>query len=108
MRSGRSLLGDGGAGNGNKNKHANNNKGGGGNGGGDGDSFVSRISEYFMRWKVRPDVVLRGRHENKSKGALSAFWQARFESKLNESSRAVVAAVVPTGSKGTTSQKCPE
>ncbi|CBJ29691.1 hypothetical protein Esi_0159_0011 [Ectocarpus siliculosus] len=28
-----------------------------------------------MKWKVRPDVVLRGRHENKSKGALSAFWQ---------------------------------
>ncbi|CAN0422821.1 unnamed protein product [Pylaiella littoralis] len=28
-----------------------------------------------MRWKVRPDIVLRGRHENKSKGALSAFWQ---------------------------------
>lgn len=50
--------------------------GGGGGSGGDGDSFVSRISEYFMRWKVRPDVVLRGRHENKSKGALSAFWQA--------------------------------
>lgn len=75
MRSGRPLLGDGGSGNSNKNKH-NSNSGGGGNGG-DGDSFVSRISEYFMRWKVRPDVVLRGRHENKSKGALSAFWQAR-------------------------------
>eukprot|EP00752_Nemacystus_decipiens_P006072 g5480.t1 len=73
MRSGRPLLGDGGAGHGNKNKH-NTNNGGGGNAG-DGDSFVSRISEYFMRWKVRPDVVLRGRHENKSKGALSAFWQ---------------------------------
>lgn len=78
MRSGRPLLGDGGAGNGNKNKHNSNSGGGGGNSGngGDGDSFVSRISEYFMRWKVRPDVVLRGRHENKSKGALSAFWQA--------------------------------
>lgn len=72
MRSGRPLLEDGGAGSGSKNKHN-----GGGGGGGDGDSFVSRISEYFMRWKVRPDVVLRGRHENKSKGALSAFWQAR-------------------------------
>eukprot|EP00903_Cladosiphon_okamuranus_P014466 g13421.t1 len=76
MRSGRPLLGDGGAGNVSKNKHNNNdNTGGGGGNGGDGDSFVSRISEYFMRWKVRPDVVLRGRHENKSKGALSAFWQ---------------------------------
>lgn len=107
MRSGRSLLGDGGAGNGNKNKHANN-KGGGGNGG-DGDSFVSRISEYFMRWKVRPDVVLRGRHENKSKGALSAFWQARFESKLNESSRAVVAAVVSSNRiERDDKSKCPE
>lgn len=42
---------------------------------GEGDSFVRRISEMFMKWKVRPDVVLRGRHENKSKGALSAFWQ---------------------------------
>lgn len=51
---------------------------GNGNGGGNGgdDSFVKRISEMFMKWKVRPDVVLRGRHENKSKGALSAFWQA--------------------------------
>ena len=81
MRSGRPLLGDGGAGNVNKNKHNNNNNNnnnGGGNGG-DGGSFVSRISEYFMRWKVRPDVVLRGRHENKSKGALSAFWQARYD-----------------------------
>lgn len=75
MRSGRPLLGDGSAGSGHKNKH-NNNHAGGGNGG-ENDSFVSRISEYFMRWKVRPDVVLRGRHENKSKGALSAFWQAR-------------------------------
>lgn len=46
-----------------------------GNSGGDGDTFVQRISELFMKWKVRPDVVLRGRHENKSKGALSAFWQ---------------------------------
>lgn len=43
----------------------------------DGDSFVKRISEMFMKWKVRPDKVLRGRHENKSKGALSAFWQVR-------------------------------
>jgi len=74
MRSGRPLLGDGSAGSGSKNKR--NNSAGGGNGG-ENDSFVSRISEYFMRWKVRPDVVLRGRHENKSKGALSAFWQAR-------------------------------
>ena len=57
--------------NGNNNGNNNNN-----NGGGD-DSFVKRISEMFMKWKVRPDVVLRGRHENKSKGALSAFWQAR-------------------------------
>lgn len=46
-----------------------------GNSSGDGDTFVQRISELFMKWKVRPDVVLRGRHENKSKGALSAFWQ---------------------------------
>lgn len=43
----------------------------------DGGSFVKRISEMFMKWKVRPDIVLRGRHENKSKGALSAFWQVR-------------------------------
>lgn len=50
-----------------------NNNGGTGS---DGDTFVKRISEMFMKWKVRPDVVLRGRHENKSKGALSAFWQA--------------------------------
>lgn len=69
--------GDGsGAGDGSGKNKTSNNGGGGGNAG-DGDSFVSRISEWFMRWKVRPDVVLRGRHENKSKGALSAFWQAR-------------------------------
>ncbi|CAM9540350.1 unnamed protein product, partial [Ectocarpus sp. 6 AP-2014] len=86
MRSGRSLPGGGGGGGGggagnsnNKIVVSNNNTtgGGGGNGGngGDADSFVSRISDWFMKWKVRPDVVLRGRHENKSKGALSAFWQ---------------------------------
>lgn len=75
MRSGRALPG-GGAGNVNsKSNNSNNNNSHGGNGG-DGESFVSRISDWFMRWKVRPDVVLRGRHENKSKGALSAFWQA--------------------------------
>lgn len=56
--------------------------GGGGNGALEGDSFVQRISDWFMTWKVRPDVVLRGRHENKSKGALSAFWQARAKSIL--------------------------
>lgn len=42
----------------------------------DGDTFVNRVSKMFMKWGVRPDIVLRGRHENKSKGALSAFWQA--------------------------------
>lgn len=76
MRSGRPMLGDGSAGSGNRHNNNKNNAGGGN--GGENDSFVSRISEYFMRWKVRPDVVLRGRHENKSKGALSAFWQARI------------------------------
>lgn len=88
MRSGRSLPGGGGGGAGNSNNKivVNNNSttGGGGNGGngGDADSFVSRISDWFMKWKVRPDVVLRGRHENKSKGALSAFWQVRDDTDL--------------------------
>ena len=78
MRPGRNGAGKGGGpvgGGGGNNKN-----GGGGNGGNgtaEGDSFVQRISDWFMTWKVRPDVVLRGRHENKSKGALSAFWQAR-------------------------------
>lgn len=65
--------------------------------GGDGDTFVKRISEMFMKWKVRPDVVLRGRHENKSKGALSAFWQASA-SLLNPYPGGVAAnALVPIG-----------
>lgn len=56
--------------------------------GGDGDTFVKRISEMFMKWKVRPDVVLRGRHENKSKGALSAFWQVRLRQQQHTYRRA--------------------
>lgn len=71
-RGGGGGTGDGGAGGGStRNQNLSN-----GSPGGDGDTFVQRISELFMKWKVRPDVVLRGRHENKSKGALSAFWQA--------------------------------
>lgn len=53
----------------------------------DGDSFVNRISEMYMKWKVRPDVLLYGRHENKSKGALSAFWQVSTSASFPKSRR---------------------
>lgn len=85
MRSGRNAVGGGGRpGSNNSMISGNSSVHGNGNGGGNGgdDSFVKRISEMFMKWKVRPDVVLRGRHENKSKGALSAFWQVSVHKAL--------------------------